>query len=225
MILAAAGRRFAPNSRYAGLKHLTGGRNAGGRWRRERGRGEREPQNVDKPNHEGIWEDADTPGGEVDGWRTESETCDSDNLYVNLGEDAYIGPGGEDKPPTLGGWLDVHMWHESGCDPEARERLGFVQETWWGLDPAEYDMDSLSSAWVDTVFEFHDGDAVVRTLSLDLAWVAQGDRVVVKGRDGMIVNGWERSAQLSGAITDSWELIDVGDLKRANMMTAHYLMR
>jgi hypothetical protein len=175
----------------------------------------------------GIW--GTTTIAQADAWFSspvaDSETCDTDNLYINLGEDAYKGPGGEGRPPTLSGWLDVHMWHESGCDPGPREQLGFVQETWNGLDPSQYSMDSLSSAWVNIVFEFHDGDAVMRTLSLDLAWVAEGDRVVVKGRDGMIVNGWERSAQLSGAITDSWELIDIGDLDRANMMTAHYLMR
>jgi hypothetical protein len=154
----------------------------------------------------------------------ETGTCDSDVLYVNLGEDAYRGTGGDGKPPTLSGWLDVQTWHESGCDPETREQTDFVQQA-IGVDPSQYDIDSLSSAWVNFDFPFYDGEAVVRTVTFDLAWTAEGDFYAVKGRDGSVVNGWERAAQLSGTVIDSWDLIEIDNLDRANMMTAHYLMK
>jgi hypothetical protein len=157
-------------------------------------------------------------------WVAGSETCDSDHLIITLGEDAFRGTSGEDKPPTTGPWLDVQVWHESGCETPVQS--GYIQQTLREFDPGWYGIDSLSSAYVDVVFPIYDGEDVIRTLTLDLSWFAQGDAVRVMDRNEVLkMNGWERDAHLGGVVADSWELIGIGDLDYASMLTANYLMQ
>jgi len=157
-------------------------------------------------------------------WVADSATCDSDHLIITLGEDAYRGTSGEDKPPQTGPWLDIQVWHESGCDTP--DQSGYIQQTMREFDPGWYGIDSLSSAYVDVVFPIYDGEDVIRTLSLDLSWFGQGDRGRVTDRNEVLrMNGWERDAHLGGVIVDSWGLVSVADLDYASMLTANYLMQ
>jgi hypothetical protein len=103
-------------------------------------------------------------------WVADSETCDSDHLIITLGEDAWRGTNGEDRPPTTSGWLDIQVWHESGCDWETREQSGYIQQTWWEFDPAYYGINGLTSAYIDVVFPIYDGEDVIRTFTFDLSW-------------------------------------------------------
>jgi hypothetical protein len=152
----------------------------------------------------------------------DSETCDADHLIITLGEDAFRGTNGEDKPPVTGPWLDVQVWHESGCDDPVQS--DYIQQTLREFDPGWYGMDSLTSAYLDVEFPIYDGDTVIRTLGLDLSWFAQGDRTRVSDRNEQLqMTGWERDAHLGGVIVDSAGLIGAGDLDYASMLTANYL--
>jgi hypothetical protein len=154
-----------------------------------------------------------------------NQQCETDHLIVTFGGDAYRSVGPEDKPPVYGYWLDVQVWHESGCTDTVVS--GYTQQTLRDLEPGTYALDELSSAFVDVAFPINDDEgAQVRTLALDLAWVAYGPKMhVVDHGDAMTITGWDRDAHLTGTVGDSAELISAADLDYAAMGLGNYVMR
>ena len=152
-----------------------------------------------------------------------SDECESDHLIITLGVDAFRGPGGG-RPPTDVAWLDVQVWHESGCEEPVTS--GYIQQTINGLEAGTYVIDDLTAASVDITFPIYEGEVVTRTFTFDLAWVAHGPTSHVRDRNAdRKLTGWEREAHLTGAIADSAGLITFDDLDFAAMLVANYVIQ
>ena len=151
------------------------------------------------------------------------DECESDHLIVTLGHSAFRGPGGG-RPPEDIAWLDVQVWHESGCEEPVTS--GYLQQTMNGLEAGTYVIEDLTAASVDITFPIYEGEVVTRTLTFDLAWVAHGPISHVRDRNADLkLTGWDREAVLTGAVADSAGLITFGDLDYASMLLGNYVIQ
>jgi len=151
------------------------------------------------------------------------DECESDHLIVTLGLGAFRGPEGG-RPAQDIAWLDVQVWHESGCEEPVTS--GYLQQTMSGLEASTYVVEDLTAARLDITFPIYEGEVVTRTFPFDMAWVAHGPVSRVRDRTvNLKMTGWDREAHLTGDLTDSAGMITLDDLDYAGMLLANYVIQ
>jgi len=152
------------------------------------------------------------------------DTCDTDHLVITLAQDAFRPVDGDgDVPPMLSPWFDVQVWHESGCEEPAVS--DYLQQTTYGLEPGTYRILDLTAAYVRVEFPIIVDEEIVRTLTFNVAWVADGTAAKTSDRNpGMKVTGWEAGAHFAGTVEDTAGLIGSGDFDYASMGLGSYVM-